>query len=280
MDGQLAETYLRNIAMNFLSTINIDDYFEKGFFTLAYQMQYDCAGAPKGVEALLRLKHPHLGCISPDIFIPLFEADDRINRVGYWVIKKALVDCKAFGLFGEEMTLSINVSPMQLVAGAGFSVQLATLLKKYNVRPDLVIVELTENAPLDNCSILLGEIIKISNLGVSLSLDDFGSGYRNVEQLYQFPIDELKIDKTMINGIDTQDCTNSVKKRAILKAMVEMGAMLSIAIVVEGIETESQLDTVSKIGYDIVQGFYFSRPMKIKDLCNLIEPTKLEAIKG
>lgn len=225
-------------------------------FVLGYQPLLDAAsGRVRGVEALIRWQHPQLGLLLPERFIPFAEQSQFINDIGEWVLQeicRTLRDWEAIGLKG--LTMSVNVSPRQL-SDLGFPQRLEAIIREYQVPPDQLELEITENA-LQASEPLVDQLGRIRGLGVHLAIDDFGSGYSSLSRLKELPFDRVKIDRAFIR--DLPDNSDDVE---ICKAILALCQVLGMQVTAEGVETPSQRDLLISLGCDTLQGFLFSRAM-------------------
>jgi diguanylate cyclase (GGDEF)-like protein len=213
-----------------------------------------------GVEALVRWQHPTLGLLYPDRFIPLVEQTDLIDELTQWVIRQALSDLTSLGRQGDSLQLSVNVSARNL-ARSEFAQQVIDRLKEFEVDPQRLTVEVTETALMADAQRAAASLIEISRAGIHVSIDDFGSGQTSLGILATLPIAELKIDRSFI-----QDVHSKPANAAIVRSMVELGHQLDLVVVAEGVETIMELDAVVASGCDLVQGYFFARPMPVDQL--------------
>jgi len=210
----------------------------------------------EGCEALLRWEHPELGLISPATFIPLAEEMGLIEEIGYWVLKTACAQIKAWHKLGyQHLTISINVSGQQF-QDDHFVKQVKRVLKENELEPKHLHLEITESIALEDVSHTMKVLKELSQLGVGVAMDDFGTGYSSLSYLKDFPIDVLKIDRSFI-----KDISLFKTEMAIVKAIITMSQSLLIRVLAEGVETEEQLYLLRESGCDIIQGFLFSKPL-------------------
>ncbi len=246
--------------------IGLEKAMERDEFTLFYQPQMDVAsGLTCGMEALLRWHSRSLGTVPPADFIPRAERTDLITRIGQWVVQQAVSDYQRLARFGTSpATLSINLSRRQFADEHGI-LELLETIKTCGISPELLTLEITETALLDDRKRALEMLLRIKELGVNLSVDDFGVGYSSFAELRDFPIDEVKIDKTFVHNL-----ANSRQNQQIIRSTVAVAEALGAEVVVEGIETQAQLDHVRLLGCHRAQGFYLCEPMQatmIPDVC-------------
>ncbi|MGB2992267.1 MAG: EAL domain-containing protein [Paenisporosarcina sp.] len=226
-------------------------------FTLVYQPQFNLkTNRTESLEALLRWRHPEWGMISPVEFIPIAEKSGLIQVIGDWVIETAVREIKEIQhQFPHVSSVAINVSALQLREIA-FIHRLKTLLKKYQVNPSLIEIEITESLFIDGGDDVLQTLHNIKKMGISIALDDFGSGYSSLNYLRILPINRVKIDQTFV-----QQMENDKRVQAIVKSVIDLSHNLGFNIVAEGVETVKQLELLTAMETDIIQGFYYSKPL-------------------
>ncbi|PTQ78014.1 putative bifunctional diguanylate cyclase/phosphodiesterase [Nitrosomonas ureae] len=218
-----------------------------------------------GLEVLLRWKHPTIGMISPLKFIPLAEETGIIVQIGEWVIRSVCIQIKAWQKKGFEVPrVAINLSIRQfqhktLVA------DISRILDETGVDAKYMTLEITESMLAQNIEDMKITLNKLSAMQMNISLDDFGTGYSNLSYLKGFSINTLKIDRSFI-----QDIVTDPNDAAITVAIIAMARSLNMEIIAEGLETEEQLDFLSKQGCDYFQGYYFSKPLSIKNITNTL----------
>ncbi|OUR95927.1 hypothetical protein A9Q81_13465 [Gammaproteobacteria bacterium 42_54_T18] len=248
-------------------------------FELYYQPQINVSdGTIAGVEALIRWNHPVRGMVSPDEFIPVAETVGLINDIGDWVIEEAcqqlqrwLSEYKDLHL---DLVVAINVSAYQL-RQLSFKKNVFNTVKKYGLPFRQVELELTESAVIEDVERCATKLKDLSGKGIQVAIDDFGTGFSSFRHLQLLPLKTLKIDKIFIDEI----CTVQ-KSREIVKSMIMMAHALDMDVVAEGVETESQASLLKILGCDKLQGYYFSRPLKLQDMNRLLEsPGTIAIIK-
>jgi EAL domain-containing protein (putative c-di-GMP-specific phosphodiesterase class I)/PleD family two-component response regulator len=218
-----------------------------------------------GAEALVRWQHPEHGLIPPLRFIALAEELGLIHAIGSWVIKTACEDAASWTRVGlGDLKVAINVAKPQFLAG-DLSDLLASNLSLCDLRPDRIMVELTESMLMDNVQESRVQMHALKQLGVSLSIDDFGTGYSSLSYLKSFPLDELKIDRSFI-----MDLPGAVSDLAIVRAVVDLGHSLGMSVIAEGVETQEQLDCMARLDCDNYQGFLFSKALPPDEFAALV----------
>ncbi|HTI86182.1 MAG TPA: EAL domain-containing protein [Alphaproteobacteria bacterium] len=236
--------------------------FERDQLTLAYQPQFDSkTGRMIGAEALLRWNHPESGPISPAEFIPIAEETGLILPLGEWVMMKACAEAKSWRNAGwRDAMVAVNVSPRQLT-GTHLTESVKKALSAAELPPDALEIEVTEGSLMLNGNEALSLLLEIASLGVRIAVDDFGAGYSSLARLKKFPIGTLKIDRSFIMNLTSDD-----GDAAIVRAIIAMAKSLEVKTVAEGVETESQLALLKSEGCDLIQGFLLSRPISGDDM--------------
>jgi two-component system CheB/CheR fusion protein len=235
-------------------------------FSVHYQPQIDIrTGKMVGAEALLRWHSPHLGHVSPADFIPIAESCGLIGKIGDIVFDKVLNQIKTWQLAGLEVPcISINVSSHQL-KGDTFLSSVAERLAKIGVKSTQICLEITESVLLNDINAVQKSLKELEQMGIGISIDDFGTGYSSLAYLKKLPLHELKIDKSFVDEVDTNS-----DDYAIAKAIIQMAQALGFHVVAEGVETESQFNVLKDLGCDIVQGYYFHRPLQADGFVKLL----------
>ncbi|MCT7445189.1 putative bifunctional diguanylate cyclase/phosphodiesterase [Aliarcobacter cryaerophilus] len=233
---------------------------KNGDYQLFYQPKV-CLKDSKiiGVEALIRWIDKEKGFIPPSDFIPLAEENDFIIELGDWIVEEALNQYLDLKNKGIDIVMSINISAKQFLQNR-FAENLIEKINSKKIEPNRIILELTEYILIDQNNSVYSTLRKLNEFGVSISLDDFGTGYSSLSYLKKYPIDYLKIDKSFID-----DSCNSQGK-VFIETIVKMGQTLNMKIVAEGVETQEQVEYLKSISCNLYQGYYFSKPIKAKEL--------------
>lgn len=240
-------------------------------FRLVYHPQWNTSGKLIGAEALLRWESASLGSVSPGVFIPLAEKTGQINSVGDWVIEAA---CSALASFYSNdkspPPLSINISASQLSSRQHDVFQTLLLnLQRFALPAHLLHVEITESGFLDELAI--DRLQRIHKAGICLHIDDFGTGFASLSSLLSLPIHTLKLDQSFVAKLQVPDsiCPESSEcvdpSVAILKASLALASSIGAKAIVEGVETADQLGALRTMGYQLFQGYYFSKPLEISE---------------
>jgi diguanylate cyclase (GGDEF)-like protein len=232
-------------------------------FELYYQPKVDLeTGDAVGVEALLRWQHPQRGLVKPDEFIPLAEESGLIVPIGYWVIQQACKDMVYLDQhYGGDIDIAINLSFKQL-QDEKFVETASRIIRNSGVDASRLEFELTETAVMSNYQQTLEGMQALSKLGVTFSLDDFGTGFSSFAHIQRLPVSTLKIDQSFTrNVIDNED------DAVIVRAIINLAHSLRLKVVAEGAETLEQVQFLWHNACDQVQGFYFSPAVTMKDFC-------------
>jgi EAL domain-containing protein (putative c-di-GMP-specific phosphodiesterase class I) len=239
---------------------------------LQYQPQVALpSGRVIGMEALLRWKHPKLGLVSPAHFIPMAEEMGLMPEFGAWVMQQACHDAKQLqDQMGRSFLLSVNISPRQFQQRRLIKT-IEDALRDSGLSARSLEIEITENTLMINSTANLEMLQVIRNLGVRLSIDDFGTGFSSFSYLLQYQIDRLKIDQSFV-----RQAMVDANAAAVVRTIIAMSHNLDIKVIAEGAETRDQVEFLLRRRCDEVQGFYFSRPVHSRELVENIE--RIEAM--
>jgi len=242
---------------------------------LRYQPQVNSqSGEVVSLEALVRWKHPARGMVSPQEFIPVAESTGQIIELGEWVMNEVSRHCQYWGGLGlDAFRVCVNISPLQFNQ-SNLAEWVHEFLETSGLSPDRLELELTESAIMTDAETNIEKLRTLKALGLDLAVDDFGTGYSSLSYLKRFPIDTLKIDHSFVSDMDTPDGA------AIVDAIVALAQTLNLRVVAEGIETETQLAYLANKSCDLLQGFYFSRPIYPEDVPALLKENFSEQIQG
>ncbi|MDB1948332.1 MULTISPECIES: sensor domain-containing protein [Clostridium] len=218
-----------------------------------------------GFESLVRWNSKSLGIVSPSEFIPIAESSGLIIPIGKYIINESFRRCKELTLKNnKKFKMAINLSEVQ-IRDEDIVSFISESLKFYDLSAEYIEFEITESIIMKSAERNISTLEKLKKLGVSLALDDFGTGYSSLSYLRTLPIDVLKIDKSFIDGIVIEE-----KSEYIINSIVELSHYLSLLVVAEGVETKEQLDFLKRISCDVIQGYYFSRPVEFDEAIRMI----------
>ncbi len=242
---------------------------ERDEFLLHYQPLMDLkTGQLKGVEALLRWRHPQRGLVPPLDFIPLAEETGLIVPIGEWVLRTACAQAQAWHAAGFcGLHMAVNISGRQF-QHQNLTALVGAVLAETGLEPQCFNLELTESVLMHNVDAAIAVMSELDAAGVGFSIDDFGTGYSSLSYLKRFPIDVLKIDRSFV-----RDITTDLDDAAIVTAIMALARTLDIQVVAEGVETEEQLAFLRARGCDVMQGYYFSKPLDAAALTELLKKT-------
>jgi len=236
----------------------------RGEFHLVFQPRLDTASRHfVSAEALIRWTHPRMGPVGPDEFIPVLERTALMPMLSGWVVNKALDQLQGWVAAGLELSLSINLTASDL-STEGMAGRLLQQMRERGLPPSALEIEITEGEWLRADTVAGEELGMLAAAGVRIAIDDFGSGYSNFGYLSQLPITTIKIDKSLIDGIALD-----VSARLKVKAIVELARGLGYRTVAEGVEIPAQLQALTELGCDQVQGFLLARPLPAEELAAL-----------
>jgi len=221
------------------------------------QPQMDIRGnAIAGAEALLRWKHPVKGFIPPDRFIPVAERNGQILEIGDWVLNQGIGYAVEINQSRQDIIpISINLSSHQIQA-PGFFEHLQQRINYWHCKPAWIKLEITESVLLEKSDEVLRTLLQIAALGITISLDDFGTGYSSLSYLTKYPISQIKIDRAFMNDIPLH-----LDNTELVKAIIKLAEILHFEVVAEGIESLEQLNFLNTTSCNLVQGYYFYKPM-------------------
>ena len=229
---------------------------DEGELVLYYQPQLDLrTGAISSVEALVRWMHPKRGLVGPDDFIPLAERTGLIKRLTRTVLTEAIRQARAWELAGLRMPIAVNLS-MRNIHDPQLPQTIAQLLQRWDARPDLLRLEMTETVLAADPQRALQTMDSLRAMGVHIALDDFGIGYSSLAYLNRLPLDEIKIDRSFVIGMIDDESSATI-----VRATVELGHGLGYAVVAEGVENAETRQRLTALGCDAIQGFLVARPM-------------------
>ncbi|MFG1605891.1 putative bifunctional diguanylate cyclase/phosphodiesterase [Actinoplanes sp. NPDC049265] len=265
------EPYMHTEALNYLSLRgDLQKALDAGEFALQYQPLIRLAtGEVAGVEALIRWHSPGRGLVSPVDFIPIAEESGLIVEIGRWVLETAAAQVARWRRTFPDLTLNVNVSGHQLVYPR-FADDVMRALAMAGLPSSAVTLELTESVLMSEPDLARSGLLALRTLGVQLSIDDFGTGYSSLAYLRELPVDELKVDRAFIARAELTG-----EDLALVRTIVQLGQILGLRVVAEGIENAAQLDALRALGCAYGQGYHLCRPADASDLPPFLESTSL-----
>ena len=232
-------------------------------FHLVYQPKiWLSSGKLEGVEVLIRWEHPEYGNISPLDFIPLAEKNGHIIGIGDWVLETAIQDMQKVDL---PIILNVNISMRQLLQ-LSFVGKMESLIKRTGFPAERLNLEITESIVIHDVEETIEKLEQLKKLGIKISLDDFGTGYSSLSYLTRLPIDCLKIDRSFVNGLETDEA-----KQVVIQGMIQGAHDLKMEVIAEGIETKEQAERLHGYNCEKGQGYYFSKPLPFPELLGYID---------
>ena len=236
---------------------------EKNQFVVYMQPKYSAAKEEiVGAEALVRWEHPEKGLIYPNSFVPLFESNGFIVKVDYYILEAV---CKCIRNWLNEgvepVVVSVNLSRVHLY-NTDLVERLVEITDRYRIPHNLIEFELTETVLFDELGQLINVMMKLKQAGFVLSMDDFGSGYSSLNMLKQLPVDILKLDKAFLDNFDMGE--TGQKEKTIVSHIISMAKDLDMEVLAEGVENKSQKDFLLSANCDMIQGYYYAKPMKLE----------------
>jgi diguanylate cyclase len=250
-------------AVNFLGELR--HAIDRGDLALVYQPKFDLRTAEiVGVEALVRWPHPERGLLGPEHFLPLVRQNGLMGAVTELVLARALDDVAAWSSQGVQTTVAVNISAPSL-GDLHLPNRISQLLADRELRPDCLTVEITEDLLLDNTVGSRDTLNRLRESGIRIAIDDFGSGYSALWYLRDLPIDELKLDKEFIAPV-----VDDPRAASIVRAVIALAHELNVTTVAEGVENADTADRLREYDCDLVQGFYYSRPVSAAAVAEML----------
>jgi len=255
---------------------SLKDALRDGHLELFYQPQVRLADySLVGAEALIRWRHPELGIIAPDKFIPVAEETGLIVPIGRWVLEQA---CQQMRRWGEEglapLRIGVNISGRQF-RDADLAFSVAAAIADSGIDPRRLDLELTESMLMSDGEGTLKLLRELAGLGVTLSIDDFGTGYSSLAYLKRFPVNTVKIDRAFVRDLDHDE-----DGRVIANAIISLAHSLSMKTIAEGVETEMQAQLLAKHGCDEIQGYMIGRPLPVAEFTRFAKSYDISAHSG
>jgi EAL domain-containing protein (putative c-di-GMP-specific phosphodiesterase class I) len=215
------------------------------------------SGLPTGAEALIRWEHPRRGPMTPSEFVPMVEHTDLVRPFSRYVLDRALEVSSSWLAEGLRLSIAVNLSARSLLDRA-LPGDVAALLEKYRVPPELLVLEITETVVMSELDVVEEVLDALRGLGVRLSVDDFGTGYSSLTFLARVQVDEVKIDRSFVRAM-----SSSREAAAIVRTTIELGRTLGLRVVAEGVERADQRAALTRLGCDAAQGYHLFPPMPV-----------------
>jgi len=262
-DQETASRYENRVAIEKDLAVSI----ENGDLELYYQPQFSLKlNKANAVEALIRWNHPTRGMISPDEFIGIAEEIGLMPAIGQWVLNDA---CKQAAIWNScksnKIRVAVNVSVHQITQ-TEFVQQVIDTIERHGISADLLELEITESVVIADINWVAASLSKLKDYGCHIALDDFGTGYSSLSQLQKLPLDTLKIDRSFINTL----AEDSKTMKSVTATITSIAEIFDLETVAEGIETSDQIVEVNKLGIDVAQGYYYSKPVPKDEVLDVI----------
>lgn len=244
-----------------------------GELVLHYQPKLALAsGAVDGVEALVRWQHPSRGLLFPDAFIDLAESAGLMSALTSTVVEMALSQCRGWADAGVGLTVSVNVSPSNLVDDA-FPDEVGALLRRFELPASALVLEVTESILMEDRERAVRVLTRLRDAGVGVSIDDYGTGYSSLAYLASLPVTELKLDRVFVAAM-----TGSSRAASIVTSTLQLAHALDLVLVAEGAEDQATVDALSSLGCDVVQGYHLSRPLPAEKLLEWLQARRTASV--
>jgi EAL domain-containing protein (putative c-di-GMP-specific phosphodiesterase class I)/CHASE2 domain-containing sensor protein len=251
----------------------LDSAIDKGEVWIAYQPKLDLASKKIiGAEALARWTHPEKGPIAASEFIAAAEQHDRIGKLTDFVLEKAVAAASQLNRKGHSFNVAVNLSA-RLLTDRGFTLRLSALLARHQLKPENLTLELTETAALAGSGEVTDMLNRLRDLGVKMSIDDYGTGLSTMDYLKKIPAAEIKIDQSFVKGI-----VDNRSDRLMVQSTIALAHALDRKVVAEGVEQREILDSLSEMGCDVAQGYIIGRPMSIESLMKRLSADKRQNV--
>jgi EAL domain-containing protein (putative c-di-GMP-specific phosphodiesterase class I) len=235
-------------------------------FVLHYQPVVEIDGSVvRGAEALVRWEHPELGRVPPNDFIPIAEQSGLIGPLTRYVLERAIAECKRWRNDGRQLSVSVNLSVRDLL-DLDLPGEVSRLLTGYGLCPEALHLEITESMIMSDPDRALATVTRLRELGVLISVDDFGTGYSSLSNLKRLPINELKIDRSFIMSLPSDE-----SDLIIVGSTINLGHDLGLQVVAEGVEDEITLHRLANLGCDLAQGYFFGKPLPGDEFVELVD---------
>jgi EAL domain-containing protein (putative c-di-GMP-specific phosphodiesterase class I)/FixJ family two-component response regulator len=214
-------------------------------------------GRVVGAEALARWIHPGQGKVDPYAFIPVLEQSNNIDSLTFLMLEKSATACRIFHDLGYPLTISVNLSLVSL-EDPQLANRITDIVRRAGVDPNCIVLEITESTAMTDGAHALENLVRLCMNGFSLSIDDYGTGYSNLQQLTRVAFSELKIDQSFV-----KDCSDNEGLRIVVESSIDMARKLKVKTVAEGVETRQDWEMLKRMGCNTAQGYYIAEPMDL-----------------
>ncbi|MCJ8341094.1 MAG: EAL domain-containing protein [Pseudomonadales bacterium] len=267
------QVYTADLETNTVERLSLMNDFKNAVsgeqLELHYQPKLDLrSGIVTHMEALVRWRHPTFGLVPPDKFIPIAEQTGQINALTHWVFKAAVDQYRLWLQQGIDLNIAVNISAQDL-RNPEFFDYISDTLKSANVPANKLTLEVTESAVVEDPKAAIAVLQKFKDLGFCLSIDDYGTGYSSLAQLKQLPVHELKIDRSFVQKLESDN-----DDQIIVRSTIELAHNMGLTVVAEGIEDEFVLNWLAEHGCEKAQGYFISRPQPIAELNKWLQQQK------
>ncbi|WP_404341866.1 EAL domain-containing protein [Vreelandella venusta] len=255
---------------------DLQEAVDNGELWMAYQPKVDTTtGRVCQFEALMRWRHPTLGFVPPDEFIGLAERSGNIGLLSDWMLAHVCEQLSLWKRQGHHLSVAINLSASDVI-DPGLPMHITELFESYDLTPDQLALEVTESAVMQDVDAATETLMALSQMGLKIAVDDYGTGYSSLAQIRRLPVDELKIDKSFVLKLDTQQ-----EDLTIVRSTIEMGHHLGLKIVAEGVENSASAEILSQLRCDYLQGYWIAKPMPADAITGWLDefkPLQLSAV--
>ncbi|MFC4307633.1 EAL domain-containing protein [Steroidobacter flavus] len=251
---------------------SLSDALERSEVYVHYQPKADIrTGIVRGVEALARWKHPTMGQVPPDQFIPVAERSQLIHRLTIDVMNQAMLQNAAWRARGLHLPVAINLSPT-LLERSDLALEISSLQQCHGLTPDQIVIEITESSLVTRVGTALSVLAQLRLRGFGLSIDDYGTGFSSMQQLARIPFTELKIDRSFVRGAPERESL-----QVILRSAIDMANRLGLVTVAEGVETLQEWRMLQEYGCTLGQGWLIAKPMSGEDIIGWMKQYRVQA---
>lgn len=268
-NAYMLSTEILKEKINYQTELTNDLYkaLDSGEIHMVYQPQVELDTEKiVGFEALIRWKHPKYGFIAPPDFISIAEKNGFIISLGYWIFEEVFIEINKWNQMNcMDFRIAINISSIQLKQ-LDFDQKLNDLMKQYDISPNQIELEVTETIALTDKQEIINMLIKLKALNISIAIDDFGTEFSSLGRLRDMPVDKIKIPKPFIDGINLNP-----KDEAIISSIIVLAHNLNLKTVIEGVEKKNQLEFLLRQNADIIQGYYYYKPLSSSEVSMLID---------